>query len=77
MAQGRARFSIQAKIADQGLNRLATLDERGRDERQYLDVLREQLEHGQTPADITAQAWRDRWAEDMTQLVSSLELTED
>lgn len=64
-------------IADQGLNRLAILDDRGRDERQYLDLLREQLEHGRTQADITAQAWRDRWAEDMAQLVSSLELPAD
>jgi glutamate--cysteine ligase len=61
-----------ATIADEGLKRQANLDAKGRDERQYLDPLREQLEHGHTLADVTAAAWRDRWGNDVSKLVEAV-----
>ena len=63
-----------AAIADAGLRRLGQLDASQRDERQYLDPLREHVEHGRTLADLTAEAWRDRWGTDVVKLVEALEL---
>ena len=63
-----------AAIADEGLKRQANLGANGRDERQYLDPLRELLEHGHTLADLTAAAWRDRWGADLAKLVEALEI---
>ena len=63
-----------AAIADAGLKRQALLDARGRDERQYLEPIRDQLEHGRTLADLTAADWQNAWGADVTKLVAALEL---
>src|SRR5262249_12430092 len=51
-------------IAEQGLRRQAVVDERGRDERVYLERLGEQLESGRSPARVIAEKWRNEWAWD-------------
>jgi glutamate--cysteine ligase len=44
-------------IADEGLRRQADLDGEGRDERTYLEPIREYLSAGRSPADLTLEYW--------------------
>ena len=44
-------------IADDGLKREADLDDEGRDERLYLDPIREYVAAGRSPADDTLDDW--------------------
>lgn len=44
-------------IADEGLKRQEDLDAEGRDERVYLDPIRESLAAGRSPADVTLAEW--------------------
>jgi glutamate--cysteine ligase len=44
-------------IAEEGLRRQAALDDEGRDERIYLESLRELLSAGRSPADLTLERW--------------------
>ena len=46
-------------IADEGLKRQGDRDAVGRDERIYLDPLREYLEAGRSPADLTLEGWAE------------------
>ena len=48
-------------IAEEGLRRQAVVDERGRDERVYLEQLGAQLESGRSPARVIAEKWRNEW----------------
>jgi glutamate--cysteine ligase len=48
-------------IADEGLRRQAVPDERGRDERRYLERLGEQLDRGRSPARVIAEKWVGEW----------------
>jgi glutamate--cysteine ligase len=44
-------------IADEGLKRQGDRDDEGRDERVYLDPIRDYLAAGRSPADLTLEAW--------------------
>jgi glutamate--cysteine ligase len=49
------------EIATQGLKRQAANDEQGRDERQYLEPVIEQVESGRTLADDIVRRWTGPW----------------
>jgi glutamate--cysteine ligase len=48
-------------IAEEGLRRQARLDQKGRDERVYLEGLGEQLSSGRSPARMIAERWSRQW----------------
>jgi glutamate--cysteine ligase len=56
------------QIADEGLRRQRELDSEGRDERAYLDPIREFVSAGRSPAQIAA----DRWSRALTGRVEGL-----
>jgi glutamate--cysteine ligase len=57
-------------IAEEGLRRQAVLDGEGRDERLYLEPVRELLSAGRAPAQVIAERWSGPWKEQMAPLVA-------
>jgi glutamate--cysteine ligase len=57
-------------IADEGLRRQRALDCEGRDERVYLEPLRELLSGGRSPAQVIAERWSGPWKEQVAPLVA-------
>jgi glutamate--cysteine ligase len=70
---GRIKFRDLAlellHIADEGLARQRSLNERGEDETIYLARLLELVESGYTPATLTVERWKGRWNYDLRRLV--------
>ena len=58
-------------IADEGLRRQAVTDREGRDERLYLEPLRELLAAGRSAAQVTAERWAGPWKEQVGPLVAA------
>ena len=56
-------------IADEGLRRQAAVDVDGRDERRYLEPVREAVERGRTFADDLLHSWTGRWEQRIEHLV--------
>jgi glutamate--cysteine ligase len=59
-----------ATIADEGLRRQRALDGEGRDERMYLEPVRELLSAGRSPAQAIAERWSGPWKEQAGRLVA-------
>ncbi|HJW69421.1 MAG TPA: glutamate--cysteine ligase [Candidatus Binatia bacterium] len=57
-------------IAEEGLRRQAVLDGEGRDERLYLEPVRELLSAGRAPAQVIAERWSGPWKEQIPPLVA-------
>jgi len=57
-------------IAEEGLKRQAALDDEGRDERIYLESLRDLLSSGRSPADLTIASWSRTPEQRMASLVA-------
>jgi glutamate--cysteine ligase len=57
-------------IAEEGLRRQAVLDGEGRDERLYLEPVRELLSAGRAPAQVIAERWSGPWKEQIPPLVT-------
>ena len=57
-------------IAEEGLRRQAALDDEGRDERIYLESLRDILSSGRSPADLTIASWSRTPEQRMARLVA-------
>jgi glutamate--cysteine ligase len=57
-------------IAEEGLRRQAVLDGEGRDERLYLEPVRELLSAGRSPAQVIAERWSGPWKEQVAPLVA-------
>jgi glutamate--cysteine ligase len=60
-----------AGIAEEGLRRQAALDSEGRDERVYLERLREALSAGKSPAQEQAERWAGPWHGEAARLVEA------
>ena len=60
-----------ASIAEEGLKRQGALDSEGRDERVYLERLREGLRAGKSPANLLADRWSGQWHQEARQLVAA------
>jgi glutamate--cysteine ligase len=58
-------------IAEEGLRRQAALDAEGRDERVYLERLRETLTAGRSPARQVADRWAGEWHEEPGRLIAA------
>ena len=58
-------------IAEEGLKRQGALDSEGRDERIYLERLREGLRAGKSPANLLADRWSGQWHQEARQLVAA------
>ena len=56
-------------IAEEGLRRQAVLDRGGRDERMYLERLRDQLATGRSPAHDVAERWKGEWGGRIERLI--------
>ena len=57
-------------IADEGLRRQRAVDGEGRDERLYLEPVRELLSGGRSPAQVVAERWSGPWKEQVARLVA-------
>ena len=60
-------------IAEEGLRRQGARDERGRDERWYLERLGEQLAIGRSPARVIAEKWAGEWDRRVEHLIAYTE----
>jgi len=58
-------------IAEEGLKRQGALDSEGRDERVYLERLREGLRAGKSPAYLLADRWSGEWHQEARHLVAA------
>ena len=58
-------------IAEEGLRRQGALDSEGRDERMYLERLREGLTAGKSPANVVADCWSGEWRQEAGRLVAA------
>jgi len=58
-------------IAEEGLKRQGALDSEGRDERVYLERLREGLRAGKSPANLLADRWSGEWHQEARNLVTA------
>ena len=58
-------------IAEEGLKRQGALDSEGRDERIYLERLREGLRAGKSPANVLADRWSGEWHQEAGRLVAA------
>jgi len=58
-------------IAEEGLRRQGALDSEGRDERIYLERLREGLTAGKSPANVLADRWSGEWHQEAGRLVAA------
>ena len=59
-------------ISAGGLRRIAERGETDKDERNFLDPLRAQLELGKSPGEIIAERWRGEWAHDRNRLIEAV-----
>ena len=57
-------------IAASGLQRQARLDDRGQDERVYLEATEEMVRRGTSPADLTTERWLGEWNHDLARLIA-------
>ncbi|MEB2283387.1 MAG: hypothetical protein B6D46_06445 [Polyangiaceae bacterium UTPRO1] len=71
---GRIRLADLARelvnISAAGLRRQGKLNERGEDERIYLDRLEELVHHGKSLGRILAELWEGSWHRDVTRLIA-------
>lgn len=58
-------------IASEGLRRIGEPGETELDETSFLDPIREHLERGMSPGEVTLESWRGEWQGSMTRLIEA------